>query len=52
LFLVQQGAQESRAMVCNVLYMLPTILNVSRVSAMEDINLRYTASFHNSCFSY
>ena len=34
LFLVQQGAQESRAMVCNLLYMLPTIFNVCRVSAI------------------
>ena len=35
LFLVQQGAQESRALVCNFLYMLPTILNVARVSKRE-----------------
>ncbi|KAI2491029.1 hypothetical protein MHU86_23535 [Fragilaria crotonensis] len=32
LFLVQQGAQESRAVVCNFLYMLPTVLNVTRTA--------------------
>lgn len=35
LFLVQQGSQEGRAMVCNLLYMLPTIFNVCRVSVIS-----------------
>jgi hypothetical protein len=35
LFLVQQGAQESRAAVANLLYMAPTVFNVCRVSLLR-----------------
>jgi hypothetical protein len=49
MFLVQQGAQESRAAVCNLLYLLPTIFNVCRVSSFEVMlfNAFFSSVAHN-----